>query len=74
MHKQRTDQADYDALAKLKKINRERAEDGKTAIFAKKREVKEMKLKDKFDLLDSNGRLDKYMQKMAEPKRKKGGR
>jgi hypothetical protein len=45
----------------LKKINRERAEDGKTAIFAKKREVKEMKLKDKFDLLDKKGHLDKYM-------------
>ena len=71
MHSQRRGQEERDALAKVKKINRERAEDGKNAYFTKKREIKEMQLKDKFDQLDKKGTLDKYMQKMAEPKRAK---
>ena len=34
--------------------------------FAKKRDIKEMKLRDKFDMYERKGKLDKVMGRMAE--------
>ena len=54
-------------MKKHKEINKERALQGKQPHYAKKRELKESQLRDKFDDLEKKGRLDSYMQKMAEP-------
>ena len=58
-------------LHKLKESNKERVLDGKLPHFAKKREIKEIRLKEKFDQLDSKGQLDKYMGRMTEESDKK---
>ena len=42
-------------------MNKERVEEGKPVYFAKKRDIKEMQLKDKFDQLEKKGLVDKYM-------------
>jgi hypothetical protein len=45
-------------MKKLKQVNKERALQGKTPHFAKKREQKESKLRDKFDELEKKGKLE----------------
>jgi hypothetical protein len=62
---------DHETIQKLKQANKERVLDGKAPHFAKKRDIKEFKLKEKFDALELKGQLDKYMGKMAEESDKK---
>ena len=61
LNRKKKEAEDWEALKKLKKMNKERAVEGKPVYFAKKRDIKELKLKDKFEELESKGHLDKYM-------------
>ncbi len=61
----------HETIQKLKEENKRRVLDGKAPHFAKKRDIKEFKLKEKFEALESRGQLDKYMGKMAEESDKK---
>ena len=64
--KQRKLKEEVDTRADLKAVNMERASEGKSLLFAKKSDIKEAKLKKKFDELDQKGQLDKTMNRMAE--------
>ena len=59
--KQRQQQAEKEVIVQVKAQNKDRAAEGKQAVFVKKREIKELKLKKQFDELDKSGRLDKHL-------------
>ena len=58
-------------MNKVKQDNIERAQRGLAPVFKKKRDLKAMQLQQKFDQLESSGKLDKFMQKRMEDKDKK---
>ena len=64
--KQKQHRQDKEAKDKLKVINRERAAEGKSAIYAKKTQMKQTLLKDKFEKLNKEGKLDRFMEKQHE--------
>ena len=67
IQRQKQEKLNYESLKRLKEINKERVLEGKQPHFSKKRDLKESQLREKFDDLEKKGRLDSYMQKMAEP-------
>ena len=47
----------------LKILNKDRVEKGMEPVYAKKREVKQVLLKDRFERLEKSGKLDAVMEK-----------
>jgi len=71
-------QRDFDKDRKVKKAlkqeNVERAAQGKEAVFVKKREIKQVVLKQKFEALEKSGKTDRFMEKQHENWDKKRAR
>ena len=51
---------------KLKAINKQRAAEGKDAVFAKKNQIDRHPLQEQFDKLEKEGKLDRFMEKRHE--------
>ena len=62
---------DKQTITQAKQNNKDRVEKGLNPVFLKKREIKEMRYKDKFDNLEKQGRLDGFMLKKQEEMDKK---
>ena len=74
MAKSRDFEKDRKVKKALKQENIARAAQGKEAIFVKKREVKQVILKQKFDSLEKSGKTDRFMEKQHENWDKKRAR
>jgi len=71
INKQKQRKAEREATKKLKQQNKERVAQGQNPVFAKKREIKHIALKDKFDKLQRKGQLNKFIDKRTEEVEKK---
>ena len=54
---------DISTMNRLKDENKERIEKGHEPVYLKKREIKTLKHKDRFEQLEKDGKLDKFMEK-----------
>ena len=61
-------------LKQAKVENEERVAEGLAPKYLKKRDFKEMRLKDQFDKLEKRGALDKFMEKRGEENERKRAR
>eukprot|EP00347_Sterkiella_histriomuscorum_P011724 403371354 len=61
-------QQEKEVIKEAKKANRERVEKGLEPVYLKKRDIKEMKVKQKFEKLDKEGKLEQFIMKKQEEK------
>ena len=54
------------ALKQVKSMNEDRVKKGQAPIYLKRRELKELRYKSKFDKLESKGRTEKHMKNVAK--------
>ena len=59
-------QQEKEMLKQAKLDNEKRVADGLQPKFLKKREFKELRLRDQFEKLESRGALDKFIEKRGE--------
>ncbi|CDW79299.1 rrna processing protein [Stylonychia lemnae] len=71
MNKNKKQKQEKEVIQEQKKVNKERAEKGLQPLYLKKREIKEMQVKQKFEKLDKDGNLEKFIQRKQEEKDKK---
>ena len=55
-----------DILKSVKELNKERVSKGAQPYYLKKSQLKDLQLKEKFDKLDKEGRLESFLQKQQE--------
>ena len=58
-------------MKEAKDANKERAKQGLEPIYLKKREIKQLKFKDKFEKLEKDGKLESFLEKKTEENDKK---